>query len=285
MSINIIKHEHSVLRNTSGGRSAVKYIVMHYTATDGATAKNEVMYFALNPAATNASADFFVDDKEIWQYNTAVDSRYSWAVGDGSGGSFGGVCSNANQVSVEMSCYCSGGRWYICEETYRNAVSLVRYLMGKYGVPPQRVIRHYDVSGKLCPNAVGWLSSTGSDSVWERFKHDIEGTDTEKSGTETKAETIYRVRRSADDARSQIGAYRNLAGAKALADKNRGYSVFDNTGELIYTPKTGAEKTNEQLAREVIAGRWGNGADRKKRLTAAGYDYSAVQSIVNKLMS
>ena len=42
-----------------------------------------------------------------------------------------------------------------------------------------------------------------------------------------------------------------------------------------------AKKTNEQLADEVIAGQWGNGDDRKNRLTQAGYDYQAVQDIVN----
>ena len=41
------------------------------------------------------------------------------------------------------------------------------------------------------------------------------------------------------------------------------------------------KKTNEQLADEVLKGLWGNGADRKKNLEAAGYDYEAVQSIVN----
>ena len=43
-------------------------------------------------------------------------------------------------------------------------------------------------------------------------------------------------------------------------------------------------KTNDQLADEVIAGQWGNGADRKKRLTDAGYDYDAVQKVVNQKM-
>lgn len=41
-------------------------------------------------------------------------------------------------------------------------------------------------------------------------------------------------------------------------------------------------KSNEQLADEVIKGKWGNGADRKNRLTAAGYNYEAVQAIVNE---
>ena len=42
-----------------------------------------------------------------------------------------------------------------------------------------------------------------------------------------------------------------------------------------------AKKSNEVIADEVIAGRWGNGADRKERLEDAGYDYSAIQGIVN----
>ncbi len=46
-----------------------------------------------------------------------------------------------------------------------------------------------------------------------------------------------------------------------------------------------ARKTNDQIADEVIAGQWGNGSERKKRLTAAGYDYNAVQQMVNRKMA
>ena len=46
-----------------------------------------------------------------------------------------------------------------------------------------------------------------------------------------------------------------------------------------------AAKTTSQLADEVIAGQWGNGADRKKSLTAAGYNYDAVQKAVNQKMA
>lgn len=48
------------------------------------------------------------------------------------------------------------------------------------------------------------------------------------------------------------------------------------------TPST--SKTTEEVAKEVIAGKWGNGEDRKQRLTAAGYKYSLIQSKVNELM-
>ena len=42
-----------------------------------------------------------------------------------------------------------------------------------------------------------------------------------------------------------------------------------------------AKKSNEEIAREVISGVWGNGQDRKTRLAEAGYDYNAIQRIVN----
>lgn len=45
---------------------------------------------------------------------------------------------------------------------------------------------------------------------------------------------------------------------------------------------TPTKKSNEEIAIEVINGLWGNGDERKKRLTEAGYDYNAVQSIVNQ---
>ena len=45
-----------------------------------------------------------------------------------------------------------------------------------------------------------------------------------------------------------------------------------------------AKKTVNEIAKEVINGKWGNGADRKKRLAAAGYNYSEVQAAVNKML-
>ena len=44
------------------------------------------------------------------------------------------------------------------------------------------------------------------------------------------------------------------------------------------------KKSNEEIAKEVIAGKWGNGRERKENLIAAGYDYNKIQAIVNKLM-
>ena len=50
------------------------------------------------------------------------------------------------------------------------------------------------------------------------------------------------------------------------------------------TPQLTKKKTNEEIAVEVIDGKWGNGAERKRRLMTAGYDWVAIQKIVNEMV-
>lgn len=50
------------------------------------------------------------------------------------------------------------------------------------------------------------------------------------------------------------------------------------------TTSTAPKKSNAEIAKEVIRGSWGNGVDRKQRLTAAGYNYTAVQAEVDRML-
>ena len=72
--------------------------------------------------------------------------------------------------------------------------------------------------------------------------------------------------------------------------KNGNYRVWSKHCKLPFitysqssvpTPNKPNKKSNEEIADEVIKGLWGNGQDRKTRLTNAGYDYKVIQSIVN----
>ena len=54
----------------------------------------------------------------------------------------------------------------------------------------------------------------------------------------TPKKTLYRVRKSWKDVKSQKGAFYDLSNAKKCADKNKGYSVFDENGKAVYTSKT-----------------------------------------------
>lgn len=99
------------------------------------------------------------------------------------------------------------------------------------------------------------------------------------------ASQLYRVRKTWADSKSQKGAFSVLANAKKCADSNKGYSVFDGNGKKVYPADApGTKKSVDAIAREVIRGGWGNGDERKQKLTAAGYDYSAVQRKVNELL-
>lgn len=60
------------------------------------------------------------------------------------------------------------------------------------------------------------------------------------------------------------------------------YIEYTQSGKLPANEKP--TKTVEEVAKEVISGKWGTGADRKKRLTDAGYDYSKVQARVNEIL-
>lgn len=77
----------------------------------------------------------------------------------------------------------------------------------------------------------------------------------------------------------QVGAFKVKANAEAMMKKLQaaGFSAFITTEE-------GTGKSVDELAREVLQGKWGNGEERKKRLEAAGYDYAAVQKKVNQLV-
>lgn len=92
--------------------------------------------------------------------------------------------------------------------------------------------------------------------------------------------------------RVQLGAYTDKAAAEQLQAELRaaGFSGFVTqlSGTAVTpapaTTTTQAKKSNDRIAQEVVWGQWGNGAERKKKLTAAGYDYDTIQAKVNVLM-
>lgn len=136
------------------------YIVIHDTGSPGGTAQNNHDYFS--GGNRGASADFFVDSDNIIQIMD-TDNFYSWQVGDGHG-AYG--ISNSNSVGIEM---CIGYDNIPTEATVANTIDLVKYLMNKYNIGTDNVVRHYDASRKCCPNCF----SENNWSKWFEFKERI----------------------------------------------------------------------------------------------------------------
>jgi len=156
---------------------------------------------------------------------------------------------------------------------------------------------HRDYANKSCPGE--YLYSRHAQIASEVNKR-LGSTDTRPQ----PEKVLYRV---------QTGAFRNKAGAEALLQqvKAKGFDTYMVKVNGLYKVQVGAfaQKSNaiamaaklkaagfstyvvsgggksvEEIAREVLQGKWGNGADRKARLEAAGYDYAEVQAKVNMLV-
>lgn len=164
--------------NQSRYGESIEWIVIHYVGAVS-TAKNNADYFY--GGDRQASAHYFVDETSIWQ--SVEESRAAWHCGgplQGTGGhTFYGYCTNLNSIGIEMCVVRQGGKYIIRSETVNNTAWLVQKLMKKYGVPKNHVIRHFDVTGKECPDAYPEYAPTDyllSGPAWERFRDRITGT-------------------------------------------------------------------------------------------------------------
>lgn len=151
---------------------SIKYISIHYTA-GSMSKKGAAMSVRSVFLQRSASADFVVDDDTIVQINPDLRNYYCWAVGDKKnpytgGGSLYGKASNKNTISIEICSNLKRGTsaavpnhdgWYFTDKSLDNAIRLVRYLMKLFNVPKSNVVRHYDITGKLCPGIIGWNNS------------------------------------------------------------------------------------------------------------------------------
>ena len=208
-----ITNKFSTVHTTAKANRSIDYIVIHYTA--GATSKpgsalSLAAYFAARP--DDVSADFTVDDGAVVQYNPDIRNRYTWHCGGSKyntkGGSLYGICKNSNSIGIEICCNNSTGKmqdandksYSFSDAAVANALWLVKKLMAEYNIPAERVVRHYDVTGKPCPGIIGWNTESGSEVKWQAFKQAISG-----AAASTSAPKYY----------VQVGAF----GSKSNAEK------------------------------------------------------------------
>ena len=139
----------------------IKYIVIHFTGNNGDTALNNCTFFS--GANRKASANYFVGNDGIYQ--SVPDNWAAWAVG-GTNTYKHRYCRNMNSISIEMcSRIGAEGKYYIDDDVVEQTIKLTKYLMNKYGVPVENVLRHYDVWDKKCPEPF-----VRQPELWENFK-------------------------------------------------------------------------------------------------------------------
>lgn len=241
---NLMSRNHTAKKRSAAD---ISFIVVHYVGALG-DAKANTEYYKNNDVG--ASADFWVGfSGDIWQGNDYY-NYYSWHCGGGlqgsSGHAFFGICKNSNSVGVEMcvkkrstaSMNATDKDWYFTDATTEAAAQLVAYLMQQLGVSIDHVIRHHDVTGKICPNPFVY---DDGDVTWKEFKKKVQAYYSGQGGGsagEAEDGKYYRVRKSWNDAASQTGAFTSLENAKnAVQD---GYTVYDWNGNAVYSPGSGS---------------------------------------------
>ena len=257
--MNIVEFIQASGSNYTAGRGghAIDGMAVHYTATS-ASAHNNLLYFS-RPGA-QASAHLFVDkDGSIHQSVRLEDT--AWAVGN--------FPENQRTVSVEVV---SAGEDFTAAQV-SSLAEIYAYLRATYGIT--RVIRHYDVTGKLCP--APYVEA----SKWAALKAAITGVGS--SGGAAPAAPEGKV---AELARRVIAGEFGNGDARRAALGSRYGEVQAEVNRILLggstAPAQPAAPDIEALARSVIRGEYGNGEERRRRL---GSLYGAVQARVNEILS
>lgn len=163
----------------SRGSSKIEFIVIHYLGVPNAD----------NPDLYGGGYGGHFNIQRNGQTFMAADPKTAvvWHCGgglQGSGGhTFHGICTNYNSIGIECGvCYTDtkakegdgdDSRWYFTEETQKSLVYLVAKLMDEYKISIDHVIRHYDVTGKICPNPYVKNNGLRTSWTWSEFKNNL----------------------------------------------------------------------------------------------------------------
>lgn len=246
---------------TRGRSRAIDRIVVHFTATL-ASARNNATYFARNEGQ-GASAHYFVDDITPEIYQSVAEGDTAWHAGN--------WAMNCRAIGIEVV---SAGEDFSATEVEKLGW-LVKRLMAKYGIGASGVIRHYDVTGKLCP--APYVAA----SKWAALKAAITGGVV--SGGTTPAAPSGTV---AELARRVIAGEFGNGDARRAALGSRYDEVQAEVNRILAGGSSPASAQPaapdiEALAQAVIRGDYGNGDDRR---AALGASYDAVQTRVNEIL-
>ena len=252
-------------RNYTAGRQGnrISKIVVHYTGTE-ASAHNNLLYFSRSSAG--ASAHYFIDrDGTLRQSVSEGDT--AWHAGHWG--------TNLCSVGIEVV---SGGSDFT-EAQVETLSQLVAEIRGRCGIGAEDVIRHYDVTGKLCP--APYVDGGKWAALHARIcGGNASGGDSYSGGGSVEGDVADLARRVINGEFGNGDARKAALGdrySEVQAEVNR---ILSGGGEA----DTGGSSQSvdiDDLARRVINGEFGNGDDRRNAL---GGNYDAVQARVNEML-
>lgn len=224
-----------------------------------------------------ASAHFDVDKSGNVAQFVKVD-EYAWAVGDASG--------NSSSISIEMANSHGASTWDVSETTWKAAARLAGWLFAhviKAKPTKSNLLPHHHWSSTACPGP--FVDKHFAEilkevvSAYNEFTGDKPATGGTSSG---KKKTVPEIASEVIAGKWGNGDDRVRRLRAASYDPN---AIQTEVNRQMHAGTTATPKKSiTEIAREVIAGKWSNGDDRKSRLKKAGYDYNKIQAEVNRLL-
>lgn len=145
-------------------------------------------------------------------------------------------------VTIEVANSATGGNWPVSDKALQSLINLCADICKRNGI--KKINYTGDKSGNLhmhrwyaatsCPGP--YLASKFPYIASEVNKRLSGGSSSGGSGSSGKA-TLYRVRKSWADEKSQKGAFTSLTNAKKCVDEHPGYEVYDEAGKMVYAGK------------------------------------------------
>ena len=204
------------------GQNKPSYVIIHETDNWSKGANARAHATAMKNGNLAGTVHYYVDSQECYQ--TLEHQDGAWAVGDGHG-KYG--ISNLNSINIEI-CVNPESNYYLAVD---RAAELAAMLLNQYGWDTSHLKRHYDASRKHCPRRIL------DEGLWDNFvKCTASYMKKQGGGAAPAAAPLYRVRKTWKNSKSQLGAYAVLDNAKKNCPS--GYSVYDETGKVIYTNKS-----------------------------------------------
>lgn len=191
--------------------------------------------------------------------------------------------NDCQAITIEVSNCEIGGEWKISDAAWNALIKLCVDICTRYdfkltydGTPNGSLTRHNMFTNTNCPGKYlqgkfQELANTVNSILEGNSSVPSTPSNVSKSNEEIAAEVIAGKWGNGQDRFNRLAA----AGYDGNAVQNK---VNEILGAKSVTSN---KKSNDTIANEVIKGLWGNGTERKSRLQAAGYDYNAIQSIVN----
>lgn len=194
----------------------------------------------------------------------------------------GNWAHNLRSIGIENVNSSGAPNWEVAPETFNTLVELVHDIAVRNGLLPLRVgvnlFGHKDVSTNptACPFALHGRLQELANRV-NNYAAGQSPTAPRKSNETVAAEVLAGAWGNGDDRKARLAA----AGYDFTTIQNIVNQKLGITAAPASPAPAPARPSNDAIADQVIAGAWGNNPDRANRLAAAGYDYNAIQAIVN----